>query len=945
MNRKVIIVFLNIIALTIELKAQTLSTPFIIKKYTSYDGLPHNYILNLRQDDHGYLWVGTAYGLCRFDGDKFFPFNIKNGNKNIIATAGNMLADGRMWIWPQSGPEFLFDGKKINPVPDSLHQDSYTGSFEGILYWGYGMEYLWKLKTKTGWYYNYKNKIIFVGGKSDSLVLNQDDITSDFMRIVGFSGDKLYFQTDHGLYTWDNKNVRPLFQKQILGKSIYSCYRDSKKRFWIGTRKEGIYVSKPGEENVLDYHIPLINNLISGFFEDKEGNMWIAAAEGLIKVQDIQFEKFSKDNFPFLWDINSVSKGMNEDFYVLSETYGLIRRTKDKFIYSANNLFKGQLIDALCHDKKGRIWCVSRQRRLLMYDGKDYFDLTDKMPSYTGDVALDITYDKIRNKIWITGDSLSIGDENGFTSFKASNKKVIKKPHHFISLGSGKIIVSTITNELLLIDNANNIHNLNVSGLFTPENIENFFIDSTVTFFISSVGEGLIQCQIINNDSLLILNRFNTENSLKNNFIISIAFDKKSRLWVSDFAGISVIDYKKTAVTPMVYHFGQTDGLPEFVWNGHLACDEEGNIWYSTLYSLSKFPANTMQFFYKPPPVSIENVNINLKETDWSNYSDSLSPIFRLPLHPVLKHFENTVTFSFKAASMINNGDYQYSYMLKGLNNEWSLASPNTSLTFTKLKPGAYTFFVKAKRSNSDWSEPASFTFTILQAWWQQWWFILLVVLICAGIIYFIYRVRINQLNREKQIRDQIASDLHDDLGSTLNSVKVYANVAALEKDNKQYLSKIQETIQEAISSVRDIIWVLDEKKDTIDHLVTRVNHYAAPLCIVNQSRFILEIEESIRNLVLHREEKRNLYMIIKESINNSIKYAGCKMISLKINDANKKLIIEIADDGKGYDPASSNGGHGINNILKRSSEIHYKAKIDSLYGRGTTIRLEKTRL
>jgi two-component sensor histidine kinase len=392
----------------------------------------------------------------------------------------------------------------------------------------------------------------------------------------------------------------------------------------------------------------------------------------------------------------------------------------------------------------------------------------------------------------------------------------------------------------------------------------------------------------------------------------------------------------------MVYHFGLNDGLPEFVGFGHLACDEEGNMWYTTLYTVSKFPVNEMRFINEAPPVNIENVSLNMKETDWSRYSDSLSAKFQLPDNPVLKHFENTITISFKAVSMINNGGYQYSYMLYGLNNNWSGNSPNTTVTITKLKPGTYTFLVRAKRDNSDWGSPASFTFTISPAWWQKWWFTGLVILASICIIYLLYRIRISQLNKEKKIRDQIASDLHDDLGSTLNSVKVYANVASIEKDNKQYLEKIKESTQEAISSVRDIIWVLDEKKDTIEHLFTRISQFALPLSNANNIQFVQQIDNPVYNKMLTRTEKRNLFMIIKEAINNSIKYANCKTITLSAFEEKNKLVIQITDDGKGYDGQTIKSGHGIENIRKRSIEIHYYAKINSIPGKGTTIRLEK---
>ena len=121
-------------------------------------------------------------------------------------------------------------------------------------------------------------------------------------------------------------------------------------------------------------------------------------------------------------------------------------------------------------------------------------------------------------------------------------------------------------------------------------------------------------------------------------------------------------------------------------------------------------------------------------------------------------------------------------------------------------------------------SEIKEIQLVFLPKWYQTTWFKILLIVLVAGIVYALYKIRINQLKKEKEIRTHLASDLHDDLGSTLNSVKVYANMAMLEKENNKYLEKIKESTQEAISGVRDIIWILDDKKDSMDHLVTRIS-------------------------------------------------------------------------------------------------------------------------
>ena len=198
-------------------------------------------------------------------------------------------------------------------------------------------------------------------------------------------------------------------------------------------------------------------------------------------------------------------------------------------------------------------------------------------------------------------------------------------------------------------------------------------------------------------------------------------------------------------------------------------------------------------------------------------------------------------------------------------------------------------------------------------------------------------------MKKEEKIRNQLASDLHDDLGSTLNSVKVYSDLAMMEKENPNHLLKIKEGTKDAIAGVRDLIWVLDDKRDTIQDLFSRISQFAAPLCEANHIEFIQKIDDSLYHHELGKEEKRNIYMILKESVNNSIKYAGCQTIELKVSAEGKKLHFSIRDDGKGFDKEKTKEGNGLKNIANRAKEISYKSSITSSAGNGTTIMLEKT--
>jgi signal transduction histidine kinase len=214
------------------------------------------------------------------------------------------------------------------------------------------------------------------------------------------------------------------------------------------------------------------------------------------------------------------------------------------------------------------------------------------------------------------------------------------------------------------------------------------------------------------------------------------------------------------------------------------------------------------------------------------------------------------------------------------------------------------------------------------------------VLLTAAGIVYAFYRYRIRQIKKQHEIRKNIATDLHDDLGSTLNSVKVFTNLAISGVKQEESLQQVKDNLSEATMSLRDMIWVLDDSLDTLDELVTRLKQFALPITAASNMEFIVTAGSDVNARTLSKEEKRNLFLICKEAINNSIKYSGASQITVEITPAGKKIQITIADNGKGFDEATIKKGYGLKNMQYRAEQIKYTVTMTSSAGKGTQICL-----
>jgi signal transduction histidine kinase len=199
---------------------------------------------------------------------------------------------------------------------------------------------------------------------------------------------------------------------------------------------------------------------------------------------------------------------------------------------------------------------------------------------------------------------------------------------------------------------------------------------------------------------------------------------------------------------------------------------------------------------------------------------------------------------------------------------------------------------------------------------------------------------------REK-VRSRIARDLHDNIGSTLGSVSYYSEMAQqfVPKKQKQLtmlLKKIEEASHELIEEMSDIVWAVNPANDSFEKLTLRMKNYAGDLLASRNIRFSFDTNYVSELLSLTIDQRKNIFLIFKESVYNAVKYSGCSGFAATISQADQILNMSLADNGKGFD-VNHNGsynGNGINNMKRRAEEIKAEFFISSVTGNGTRIQL-----
>jgi signal transduction histidine kinase len=175
------------------------------------------------------------------------------------------------------------------------------------------------------------------------------------------------------------------------------------------------------------------------------------------------------------------------------------------------------------------------------------------------------------------------------------------------------------------------------------------------------------------------------------------------------------------------------------------------------------------------------------------------------------------------------------------------------------------------------------------------------------------------------QEKSQIARELHDDVGASLSSIGMYATAAAqrLPSDAKALspLNSINETVSEISNNLKDIVWLILPENETFERLMDRIRQYAEPLCVEKNIRFAITISQHPTLNELSITVKKNIYLTIKEAINNALKHSSASNISLQTTFENKALHILVIDDGIGI-LKNQTQGNGIKNMKARIKEL-----------------------
>jgi signal transduction histidine kinase len=211
-----------------------------------------------------------------------------------------------------------------------------------------------------------------------------------------------------------------------------------------------------------------------------------------------------------------------------------------------------------------------------------------------------------------------------------------------------------------------------------------------------------------------------------------------------------------------------------------------------------------------------------------------------------------------------------------------------------------------------------------------------------------IEQLKANELlqSRMQHIRNKIAQDLHDDIGSTLSSISILSGLALEERNSGQALEAMSEIKDSSIMLMErmdDIVWSINPRNDSLENLLVRVKHFATTLFEAREIDYTIRIQENIHEVKLPSDYRQHVYLVLKEAINNLVKYAKATKADIRISFDRKKLILSVSDNGRGFDTTGQSTGNGIPGMRRRAELMNAELDLRSRSGEGTEISLKVT--
>lgn len=948
--RKIAQVFIVFLLLQTTLLAQIPG----LTQFTTNNGLPSNTVYDIVQDENGFIWIATDYGISKFDGLTFKNFTVTDGLPGNEILSFYKDSKNRIWMTAFNGnvgfiqnnhfynkdnlafldklqfPKFIDDvfedskGKlwfcqnsnTIKVLNTDLRIENYSTIIDiKLTYTSFIIEDI-NQKVHFLTYLKKENNINVI-----TKLLSGNSNSSEWKE---FNSSQFPYSSiekinnNFGMLLREKDEVIKKISIHLIGEQNNFLARTYKigKDYWVTNLNKGVYIF-----NVTDnYHDPkiILKNIQSTrAYIDSDNNIWIGSqSNGIflfpnLKVHGIQFEDPRKN------DLHSVTLFQNK--------LALGNQQSEVIILNPETL---QTITTIKLDKNAkRIKQLKSHNNLLFILGINSIDQLNsnfKLESVKNMYDADFLKTNLK-----TFKSLSIVDDKIYTANANGVAKI-----NSVSLLTEKLWEQRSTaicyagNDSLWIGTTKGLY-LQTAGITKKYDIGNLFNANTI-YALENTSKGLMVGSNAYGLGILKNGKFKTiskEDGLLSNYIKSIFIDAKNNIWLSTNLGLNrlELDINNNLVRLKTYTI--SDGLYS---NDVRACYVHGNkVYVATSNGLNIIDISNEKKSISLPRIHINEVLLNNNIIEKTN-------------NQTFDFQSNNIQINFSGISFKSLGNITFKYRLLGLEPDW-IETKNNTVRYSSLPPNNYTFEVKAiSKNNLESSNPSIFMFTIKPPIYKTWWFIVVVAgTLLLFIIYLFYRRNL-KIKQDEKIKENISNLRYKALNAQMNPHFINNLLVNIENlVNKGELEEVKGSLNKFAELVN---LILQSTKSNLINLTDEIE-MAKLYLELQKLRFHKNTTYTINTETISEEELENILvppMILQPIIENAFKHGfknGDKTNSICVDfkiENEEFLICEILDNGVGIQKnensaTSSSSGISFSNINERLQLINESKSEENL--------------
>jgi ligand-binding sensor domain-containing protein len=716
---------------------------YFAQNYGMKEGLPHSTVYRIFQDNKGFMWFCTDYGLSCFDGKSFQNFYAKDGLTSNSIMSISEDSKGNKLVSTVAGGISVISGPTISASADNARLP------KDIIYATRGKGITW-----------FKNilheQLIYrsIDGRFDTITFGNKKTK---LNKITLQKDTVFFSCTDGIYYSNDSTIRLLY-KNISDEDIVDFTKACNGDTWLAFKSKisllhdnkitqtfsiphhtvnNILADKPGNVWITtsDYRIMMIRNnalsditdnlsipktIINDLYADSEGNIWMASYNhGVYRINSLDAINYStRDNISIYTRWLS---GFKKD-EVLIATMGQISVWKNgkinpvhidllkhnQYVYFAQPLdgklyvgvpdgliiknlsfpYEEKLCPendmgvgaiSICKDSKGNIWLGGFRSLFRLQNGSF---ITDDISQTIKDKRYKVIFEDHRGKLWL-------GTNSGLVWYNTHNYEIVKLPG-----GNGAI-----------------------------NNINAIFEDSHKRVWVGTEA-GLV-CFVDGKAQL-----FTTENGLTSNKCNTITEDKNKRLWIGTLNGLSYVDLKTLQANAYLLNIYPREVLS-------LYCNDGDTIFAGTSDGVSLITVNRLNDDTLTPRLYITSVRTFKRQV-------------KNPESIRLAHDENRLVIDFIGISFRHADMVEYKYKITGLDDNWHYTK-NNSIELSALPPGTYSLVLNARQNKGKWSESVVMPLIIATPFWQTWWFMAAAALSLVVTIVLVTKQQISRREYDKR--------------------------------------------------------------------------------------------------------------------------------------------------------------------------------------------------